>query len=77
MSWVRKIFPTQYFYSLIGGVEEIRSKFARGYCERASDEFWPPAPLIVENLAWSRRRNAINKTTNDEQIKLRSLWELM
>jgi hypothetical protein len=25
-------------------VSEFGSEFAQGYCERASDEFWPPAP---------------------------------
>ena len=27
------------------GFEEFQNEFAQGYCERASDEFWPPAPL--------------------------------
>jgi len=42
-------------------IEEFLTEFAQGYCERASDEFWPPAPLIVENLGWSRRTMRSNK----------------
>jgi len=32
-----------------------------GYCERASERFWPPAPLIVEILRWSRPTMRPNK----------------
>ena len=44
-------------------VEEFHTKFAQHHCERASDEFWPPAPLILENLGWSRPDAALKQTT--------------
>jgi len=41
---VRGISNTQIIFKMCLRVEDFLTEFAQGYCERASDEFWPPAP---------------------------------
>jgi hypothetical protein len=60
---VRGISNTQIISKARFAFEEFHTKFAQGYCEPASDEFWPPGLIKSKMQGWSRRRNAINKTT--------------
>jgi hypothetical protein len=49
-------------------VEDFLTEFAKGYCARASDEFWPYPGLSSQNKG--RLRTLHTPRTNKQQIKI-------
>jgi hypothetical protein len=61
-----------FFIGVGMGLGIFEMNLAQGYCAAKRSKFWPPPLDHSQNLGWSRWRNAINKTSNNKQIKLRS-----